>query len=109
MRAELAGVDHAGECLQPLPASLGGERFARDPPLELERTERRDHRDRPAAVAHGTHCLFHRRTTDAIEEQVDAAGDNGQDLFDPVDGVVVDHFAGAQAPHVRMVGRAGHA
>ena len=36
-----------------------------------------DHRDRPAAIADGTHCLVHGLTTDAIEEQVDAAGDYG--------------------------------
>jgi hypothetical protein len=76
---------------------VGGERFARDAPLKLERTERGYHRDRPAAVAHGTHCLVHGLTPDAIEEPVDAASDHAQDLFGPVGGVVED-FAGAQAP-----------
>lgn len=81
----------------------------RDAALELERTEWGDHRDRPAAVAHGTHCLVPGLTTDAIEEQVDAAGDYGQDPFDPVGVVVVEGFAGAQAPQVLMVGWTGHA
>ena len=75
----------------------------------MERTEWGDHRDRPAAIADGTHCLVHGLTTDAIEEQVDAAGDYGTDLFDPVGGVVVEDFAGAQAPQVLMVAWAGHA
>ena len=30
----LPRVDHTGECLQPLPAPVGGDRFARDAPLE---------------------------------------------------------------------------
>ena len=67
LRPELACVDQAGECLQPLPASVGGERFADDAPLELERTEWGYHRDRPAAVTYGTHCLVLGLATDAIE------------------------------------------
>jgi hypothetical protein len=105
----MAGVDQAGDCLKPLPPAAGGEGLSRDAPLEVERTEWWYHRDRPAAFAHRTHCLVLGLATHAIEKQVDTVGDCGQDLLDPVGGVVVEDFAGAQVPQVVMVGRAGHA
>lgn len=68
-----------------------------------------NHRDRPAVVAHGTHGPIPGLAADAIEHDVDAAGNHSQNLLDPFGGVVVEDFAGPEAPQVVVVGRAGHA
>jgi hypothetical protein len=43
----------------------------------------------------------------SVEEDVDAAGNHGEYLLDPVAGVVVEHFAGTQAPQVVAIALAG--
>ena len=104
-----ARVHKAAECIQPLPAAVGGERFAGDAPLQLGGRTLQDDGDHPAAVADRADGLVAGLAPGAVQQQVDAAGNLGSHLLDPVRGVVVEHRTGAQAPQVVMVARAGHA
>jgi hypothetical protein len=94
---------------EPLAVDVGGERFDRDAALELCGGTLKDYQDRPAAVADRADGLVAGLAAGAVQQQVDAAGNRGMHLLDPVGGVVVEHLAGAQAPQVVVVGRAGHA
>jgi len=88
---------------------VGGERFARDAVLQLGGRAGQDQEDRPAAVADRTDGLVAGLAAGAVQQQVDAAGNGGAHLLDPVGGLVVEDLAGAQAPQEVVVGRAGHA
>src|SRR5690348_9624895 len=105
--AQLPLVDQPTDCVQPLPVDVGVERFAGDASSELVGST--DQEDRPAAVAHRADGLIAGMAASSVEEDVDAAGNHGEQLLDPVVGVVVEHFAGAQVPQVVPIARAGHA
>jgi hypothetical protein len=78
-------------------------------PRQLSGRTLQDYGEHPAAVADRTDGLVAGLVPGAVEQQVDAAGNRGPHLLDPVRGVVVGHLAGAQAPQVVMVSWAGHA
>ena len=65
--------------------------------------------DRPAAVADRADGLVAGLAANGVQQQIDAARNRGTHLLDPVGGAVVEDLAGAQAPQVIVVGRAGHA
>src|SRR5262249_36501505 len=92
-------------CLQPLPAAVGGERFAGDAPLQRSGQALQDDGDHPAAVADRADGLVAGLAPGAVQQQVDAAGNRGAHLPGPAGGVVVERRAGAQARQVVMVAR----
>ena len=77
-----AVVDQAAECLQPLPAAMGGERFAGDAPIQLSGRTLQDYGYHPAAVADRTNGLVAGLAPGAVQQQVDAAGNRGPRLLD---------------------------
>ena len=89
--------------------AVGGERFAGDAPLQPGGQARQDYGDHPAAVADRADGLVAGLAPGAVQQQAGAAGNRGPHLLGPLRGVVVDCRAGAQAPQVVMVARAGHA
>src|SRR5580765_3078384 len=106
LRAQAAFLDQPADRFQPLAVDVGVERFARDAPTELRGST--DQEDRPAALAHRADGLIAGLAAKRVEEDVDAAGNHVTHLLDPVARVVVEHLAGAKAPKVVMVARAGH-
>ena len=105
--AQPALVDQPTDRVQPLPVDVGVERLAGDAPSQLVGST--DEEDRPAALAHRADGLIAGMAASSVEEDVDAAGNHGEHLLDPVAGVVVEHFAGTQVPQVVALARAGHA
>jgi len=90
--AQLPLVDQSTDRVQPLPVYFRVERFAGDATSQLVGST--DQEDRPATVAHRADGLVAGMAASSVEEDVDAAGNRGEHLLDPVAGVVVEHFAG---------------
>src|SRR5690348_18435114 len=81
--AQLPLVDQSTDRVQPLPVDFGVERFAGDGASQLVGST--DQEDRPAAVAHRADGLIAGMAASSVEEAVDAAGNHGEQLLDPVE------------------------
>ena len=108
LRAEPARIDQLAQRLKPLPAAVRSERFAGDVALQLDGTEGWRQEDHPAAVAHRGDGFVAGLAAGGVQQQIDSARSGDEHLLRPVGGVVVEHLAGAEAPHIVVVARAGH-
>ena len=101
---QLAGIDQLREFLQPLPAAVGGERFAGDATLQLRKRALQDDEVRPTAIAYRADGFVTGLAAGAIQQHIDAARNRRAHLLNPVSGVVIEHVACAQAPQVVVAG-----